>query len=41
MTVDYFVNGVIHCIFIDEILDDIGETDLGTMKQGLEIFLPC
>ena len=41
MTVDYFVNGVIHCIFIDEILDDIGETDLVTMKLGLKILLSC
>ena len=41
MTPYFFVWGVVHCVFIDEILDDIGETDLVTMKQGLKIFLSC
>ena len=41
MTPYFFVWGVVYCVFIDEILDDIGETDLVTMRQGLKIFLSC
>ena len=41
MIVDSFINGVIHCVFMDNIPDSIGETDLGTMKQGLKILLSC
>ena len=41
MIEDSFINGVIHCVFMDNIPDSIGETDLVTMKQGLKILLSC
>ena len=37
----FLVWGVVYCVFIDEIPDDVGETDLGMMKQGLKILLSC